>query len=681
MSRKEPLQFHLLGPFAFSIGPQAIGPLPKKAQALLAYLALHRHRPYTREQLADLLWGHAGTQQARRSLRQCLTSVRSAIGAFDNNVVNTSGDQLILAGDHGVDIDIERFVALSGSDKLSELQEASELYRDEFLAGMEIAAEPFADWVGVERRRFASMMSEVLHRLAIAQTAAFRIEDAINTSKRLTSFDPLREDGHRLLMRLLVSASRRGAALKQFEVCTDILQRELGVAPETLTIQLADAIRKGDTCEATALAREDIVERATARDRKTERRPTLKLPERPSIAVLPFGNLSEDIGQDYFADGIAEDVSIALGRVPWLFVIASSATSLYRGRAIDARRVGAELGVRYLLKGSVRRAGERMRIVMQLTDASTGGHIWADRFDGELRDVFEIQDRVTSQVAAMIAPAVYAVEMERAQRKPPENLTAYDYHLRALRRFRANLNENREALKLLRNAIDLDPEYGAAYGLAARCYQMQKVFGWVPPTDPELLVEGPRLANLAIEHGKSDSEALWMAGHVLAYINGEHEHGLSLIEKSLALNPSSASAWISSCFIRSYLPGQTETALEHFGRAQRLNPLDSMHHIHWTAAAEAYFTAGRYEEACVAADNTLREMPTYPPGLRMKVSSCGMLGRIIEAQVYVQRLLAVNPGVTVALQRAYWEKPLHRKPQALEAHLEGLRRAGLSEGN
>ena len=448
---------------------------------------------------------------------------------------------------------------------------------------------------------------------------------------------------------------------------------------------MADAIRRGEAGAAIPVEGARITGRAhVALPSGTAVgvggiRSALDLPDKPSIAVMPFSNLSGDVDQGYFADGIVEDMSIVLGRIPWLFVIASSATVSYRGRTVDVGRVGAELGVRYVLRGRIRRAGNRMRVVAQLTDASNGAHIWADRFEGDLDNVFDIQDRVTSQVAAMIAPAVYAVEMERSQRKPPERLSAYDFYLQALRRFRVNLDENREALKLLRKAIELDPGYGAAYGLAARCYQMQKVFGWLPPTDPELVVEGPRIARLAIEIGKSDSEALWMAGHVLAYVNGELDHGLALIDKSLTLNPSSASAWISSCFVRSYLPGQTETALEHFACAQRLNPLDSMHHIHWTAAAEANFVAGRYEQASTAADKTLKEMPTYPPGLRMKVSSCGMLGRIDEAQLYVQRLLAVNPGVTVALQKAYWEKPLQRSPQALKAYLEGLRRAGLPE--
>jgi TolB-like protein/Tfp pilus assembly protein PilF len=682
MVHREPLHLLLLGAFSLKRGVQPVGSLPKKAQALLAYLALHRGRSFAREQLATLLWGHSGSEQARRSLRQCLMSLRSALET-PNDVLVADGDQITLSMRDCIDVDVTRFTALGGSSKLHELQTASEIYRDQFLAGMQIAAEPFADWVEVERRRFSSMMSDVLYRLAVAEAGAARTELAIKTAERLTNFDPLREDGHRLLMQILAAAGRRAAALKQFTTCVEILRRELGVEPEPETTQLADAIRRSTPDAAKLATRERLAKRAqAARDSGTAvggNRRALDLPDKPSIAVVPFSNLSGDADKDYFADGIVEDLSIALGRIPWLFVIASSATGSYRGRTVDVRQIGAELGVRYVLRGSIRRAGNRVRVVVQLTDASNGAHIWADRFEGDLDNVFDIQDRVTSQVAAMIAPAVYAVEMERSQRKPPESLTAYDFYLQALRRFRVNLEENRLALKLLRKAIELDPGYGAAHGLAARCYQMQKVFGWLPPTDPELVVEGPRLARLAIEIGKSDSEALWMAGHVLAYVNGEHDHGLALIDKSLALNPSSASAWISSCFVRSYLPGETETALEHFGRAQRLNPLDSMHHIHWTAAAEAYFVAGRYEEASAAADKTLKEMPTYPPGLRMKVSACGMLGRIAEAQRYVQRLLAVNPDVTVALQRAYWEKPLQRSPQALEAHLEGLRRAGLSE--
>jgi TolB-like protein/DNA-binding CsgD family transcriptional regulator len=403
-----------------------------------------------------------------------------------------------------------------------------------------------------------------------------------------------------------------------------------------------------------------------------------QLPDKPSIVVLPFANLSGDPGQDYFTDGMTEDITTALGRVPWLFVIASGSAFAYKERAIDLRQIGSELGVRYALRGSVRKEGQRVRITVGLTDASHGGQVWAERLDGDLDDVFAIQDRVTAQVSAMIAPALQSIEIERARRKATENLTAYDLYLQALPKFRTTFAENEEALRLLQKAIALDPFYGAAYGLAARCYLFQKVFGWVHPGDPRLQ-EGVRLARGAAETGRSDSEALWMAGHCLATLAGEVSHGISLIKRSLALNPNSANAWVSSSIAHACL-GDAKTAVEHSGRAQRLNPLDTNYQNQWYAVSIAHFVAARYEEATDAADKALAELPTYPAGLRMKVATCGLLGRVDEGREYVERLLAVNPDSTISWLKAFWEAPLRHNPHALAKFLEGARLAGLPDG-
>ena len=235
-----------------------------------------------------------------------------------------------------------------------------------------------------------------------------------------------------------------------------------------------------------------------------------------------------------------------------------------------------------------------------------------------------------------------------------------------------------EARPLLQKAIDIDPAYGAAYGLAARCYQFQKLFGWVPPSDPRF-GEGVRLANLAVEIGKNDSEALWMAGLALVQLAGEVKRGRLLIDKSLSLNPNSASAWIASCFVQSYL-GNVEAATEHFACAQRLNPLDSMHHVQAHAVATAHFLAGNCEAAAKCVDEAVSERPTYPPSLRLKTATCALLGRPEEARVWLQRLLTVNPNETVASVRGYLVPHWQFKQQALDSLLEGLRLAGLPDG-
>jgi TolB-like protein len=577
------------------------------------------------------------------------------------------GDSVSLHPGERLTVDAAAFETLGASKSVTDLEAAAALYRGEYLNGLQITSEPFAEWMLVERRRFASAMSDVLLRLAIAQADAGEIEGAISVAERLTALDPLREDGHRLLMRLLADAGRRSAALKQHALCVEVLRRDLGVEPEPATSELANAIRKGGLAGPSAPA----IERAAPP-------PTLALPDKPSIALLPFSNLSGDPTQAYFADGIADDLTIALGRIPWLFVIASASTAGYRGRAVEAAQIGTELGVRYLLRGSVRKTDKRLRIVVQLTDASHGRHIWSDRFDGDLDDVFAIQDRVTAQVASFIAPALQLAEIERAQRKPTESLTAYDLYLRAVPRFRTSLAENREAVGLLRRAIEIDPSYGVAYGFAARCYQFQKLLNWVPPTDPDL-EEGVRLGHLAADIGRNDSEALWMAGHALVQLNGEVERGLAMIDRSLELNPNSANALVSSSNVRSYY-GDPKTAIEHFGLAHRLNPLDSSQHVRWNILALAHLSAGDYEEVERAADKALNVASTYPPALRMKIIACGLLGRIESGREHVKRLLAVNPGESVGWLNAFWGPLMRRHPRLLADMLEGARRAGLPEG-
>jgi TolB-like protein len=405
--------------------------------------------------------------------------------------------------------------------------------------------------------------------------------------------------------------------------------------------------------------------------------PTLALPEKPSIVVLPFSNLSGDPTQEYFADGMVEDITIALGRLPWLFVIGSGSAFSYKNSAVDTRRVGAELGVRYVLRGSVRKAQNRVRITAQLTDAAHGGHIWADRFDGEINDVFEMQDRVAANVSATIAPALQAAEMKRTERKPTENLTAYDLFLRASRHQRDNVEQNRESLRLLYRAIELDPSYAAAYGLAAFCHFWQKVFAWVSPSDPALQ-EGVRLGHLAVEHGQNDSEALWMAAQTCAMLAGELGQAVDWVDKSTALNPNSPSAWWTGCLIRAFL-GKSEQALENAARASRLDPLDPLSSTHSTGAGLAHFFAGRYEHAASMADQVLAKEPAFPPALRLKVAACGRLGRIDDGRAAIARLLTARPRETVAVIEDYYSAPLRENPSGLQDYLDGLRQAGLRD--
>ena len=318
----------------------------------------------------------------------------------------------------------------------------------------------------------------------------------------------------------------------------------------------------------------------------------LSRPDNPSIVVMPFTNLSAEPKHHYFADGMVEDITLALGRWSWLFVIASSSAFAYKGRLVDVRHVGVELGVRYVLTGSVRKAGRQVRITVQLSDASDGVQIWAHRFEGRLDTIFDLQDQVATHVAAMIAPALRSVEMQRAQRKPTDNLSAYDLFLRALQHIHRGEAKNKEGLRLLHKAIALDPSYSAAYGLAAWFYELQKVYGWVAPSDP-CLAEGVRLARLASAVGRPDSEGLWMAANALAHLSGELDEALLMVEESILLNPNSSGAWWAGGRVHAFL-GNDHDAIEHFDRAHRFNPHGTQAHRHWGSVAYAHFIAGRY---------------------------------------------------------------------------------------
>jgi TolB-like protein len=405
--------------------------------------------------------------------------------------------------------------------------------------------------------------------------------------------------------------------------------------------------------------------------------PTSALSDKPSIAVLPFTNLSDDPEQEYFADGVVDEIITALSRMRWLFVIARNSSFTYKQKTVDVRQIGRELGVRYVLEGSVRKATDRIRISSQLVDTATGAHLWIDRFDGKLQDIFDLQDRITASVVGAIEPKLRYAEMERARGKPTESMDAYDLFLRALAFHNArNLENSRDALRLLARAIAIDERYASAYALAAYCIHRQRLYGWLSMSDP-LVAEGVRMARLAAERGQDDPEALWMAGLVLSNMHGDTAYGLPLIERSLALNPNSANAWMASGSVRAYL-GETDTAIAHLERSAQLSPLDPLAHITWLCFGYAHFMAGRYEEASIWCDRALYEAPNHPPVLRMKIACCGLLGHLDEGRKWLERLLAVNPDASVSNLRAHYQIVM-KKSGCLTAFVEGLRKAGLPE--
>jgi TolB-like protein/class 3 adenylate cyclase len=405
--------------------------------------------------------------------------------------------------------------------------------------------------------------------------------------------------------------------------------------------------------------------------------PALAIPAKPSIAVLPFTNMSGDSEQDYFADGMVEDIITALSHFKALFVIARNSSFTYKGRAVDVKLVGRELGVRYVLEGSVRKAANRVRITGQLVDTATGAHLWANRFDGGLGDIFDLQDQVTESIVGAIAPAVEKAEIERAKRKPTDSLDAYDHYLRGLASSYqlGNQQANEDALRLFNRAIELDPDFASAYGFAALCYTWAKTNSWISVT-PNEIAKVKKLAQRAVELGKDDVIALAASGYALAFVVRDLGGGAALIDRALGFNSNLAEAWFWGGWVKNWL-GEPETAIERFARAIRLNPLDPFLNGVRAGISHSHFFLGHYDDAASWAATALQDNPDFQPALRMDAASNAMAGRLEQAHQAVIRLVQLNPLLRVSSLKDVLGP--YRRAEDLSRYEEGMRQAGLPE--
>jgi adenylate cyclase len=394
--------------------------------------------------------------------------------------------------------------------------------------------------------------------------------------------------------------------------------------------------------------------------------PALALPDKPSIAVLPFQNMSGDPEQEYFADGMVEEIITALSRIRWLFVIARNSSFTYKGQAIDVTRVGRELGVRYVLEGSVRKGGGRVRITAQLIEAETGTHLWADRFDGSLEDVFDLQDEVATAAAAVIEPTLQAAEARRASTRPTADLTAYDLYLRGVAVFYAFTRDSiREALDLLNEAIRRDPQYGPALAFAAICHMRLVWDGWSEEPDDDRTA-GLDLAQSALEVAGSDPVTLANAAYALAMLGEDVDAAIATTDRALALNPGYARGWYLSGQLRMHA-GQFDTAIDHLRQAMRLSPRDRTG-APLAALAFAQFYRRQFDAAAATFLADLQEHPNRPVALRGLAACYAHLGRLADAAEIIRRLKAMTPEVMPRLTA-------QRDPAQLELFLSGLRLA------
>jgi TolB-like protein/class 3 adenylate cyclase len=410
-----------------------------------------------------------------------------------------------------------------------------------------------------------------------------------------------------------------------------------------------------------------VCDPGVARSTSAPAQMALPLPDKPSIAVLPFANMSGDPEQEYFADGMVEEIITALSRIRWLFVIARNSSFTYKGQAVDVKQVGRELGVRYVLEGAVRKAGGRVRITGQLIDAVTGAHLWADRFDGSLEDVFELQDKVASSVAGVIEPALQAAETARSASRPTNDLTAYDLYLRGYAMVWSSARQIPDALRLLEQAIERDPRYGPALAWAAICCGRLYIDGRDQSANSR---KGSDLARRALEVAGDDPVTLANAAAGLACFGEDIDAMIALVDRALALNPSFARGWHISGTLR-WWAGQPDAAIERVEAALRLSPRARIG-TSLTVIGGAHFVSRRFDEAAPKLLLAIQEDSSSEEPHRYLAASYAHMGRRDEAREVVRRLRAITPVVVPSVIP-------NRRPEHRELFFSGLRLAAGEE--
>ncbi len=651
------IDLQLLGRFGATVvadPPRAVQMSAPRRRAVLAYLALQPGHMETRERLAALLWGDASDHQARQSLRQCLLGLRKEFQAAGPDPLVIERDVVGLDPARFV-VDVREFMALAGSHAAADLDRAADLYKGEFLDGFELDVEPFNEWLRVERARIAAAAADALERAATAHDAGGNGAGAVNAAERLVVIDALNEPAHRLLLRMLAKYKGRDAALAHADALAARIRGDLGSELEPETASLIADIR------ATAPAPLPLAARIGP-----------PLPATPSIAVLPFVNLSDDPAQAYFADGVTEDITTALSRLRWLFVIARNSAYVFKDRVADMRTIARELGVRYTLEGSVRAVGQRIRITAQLIDAEKGTHIWAQKYDRELHDIFAVQDEITEHIVAAIEPHLYAEEGYRAAGQPPENVDVWGLVVRAIGLInKFGRRENEEAQRLLRRAIEVDPDYARAHAILSWAIWWATLYYYFSDRY-EGYRQSARHAEQAMRLDQNEPWARVALGLNLSTA-GLHERALAEHQAALSLNPSFALGRMTYgwALLRA---GRFDDAIAETAKALRMSPMDSFFGLYTQFHGLALLAAGRFAEALPHLRESVSAGAEFAGHYNSLISCCGHLGHLDEAKEYITRRNRIGPPLRVSVLRTNLRGFAH-----CDVFTEGLAKAGVPE--
>ncbi len=635
----------LLGTFALEADGRAVGNLPRKAQALLALLVL-RDRPTSREKAADLLWTASAPDQARHSLRQTLWVLNSQAGG---NLIFTKDGGLWLDHDSIVS-DAAEFIVLANTADRETLSRCAALYRGCLLENLSSVSPGFDEWLLSERARLSDLAIQALRRLADAEAAARDFDAAVTAAARLVALDELREDGHRLLIQLLAAAGRRGEALRQFKVCSGILRRELDVAPDPDTLALLRQIR-GGAVRLDAGRGMSPTSPALYRVADDERRPTADpiapfilapaLAEKARIAVLPFRNISDNPDHGHLAVGVAEEIITALSRVSWLSVTSPNLSFSYHGPTVDLRRIGYELGVQYVVEGSVLAAGGRSRTTYRLVETKTGECLASDRFDLPLDDIFDLQEKVALGVTGAVEPVLQAAEATHSLGRPAELLTPKDLYLRSFAMALSSGARFREALPLLEQAMAQDPHLApaAAWASVGRMRLVEDGRSDNPASDCQ---KGTDHAWHALEVASDDPGVITNCALALAYFGEDIGLTTGLIDRALKLNPGHARGWHVSGMLRFYA-GNLDDTIQHVGTSMRLSP---RWRVGWgkTWIGAAHFLSGRFNEGVAMLKLAIQEDPSFPDPYRFLAACYAHMNRLDKARQIVAQLCKITPA-------------------------------------
>jgi TolB-like protein len=661
-------QLSLLGRFELRGPDGRIDLTSRKLAALLAFLACTSPQAHSRDKLMTLLWGSHFDAQARQNLRQALTRLRRVLG---EDALISSGE-LVSLRLGAIACDVAQFETLLTDGSRQALNGAVGLYGGRLLADLAVSEEAWTEWIEAQRQRLEGLALDAMVKLGELELEAGNHEAALGAANRAVAITGLREDAHRLIMRVLVASGRRADALKHYEDVAALLKRELTVEPDPTTRALATQLRKAHMVRPGSEAGPGPSSESAAASGAA----LLPLPDRPSIAVLPFANLSGDPEQEYFADGMVDDVLMALSRVRWLFVIARQSSFIYKVRIADVQQVGRELGVRYVVEGSVRKAGTRVRIVAQLIETETGAHIWADRYEGDLRDIFALQDEITGRIVSAVEISVRDAEIRRARAKPTESLTAYDLYLRALPTYFGQTEvDYRRTQVLLGKALEVDAEYAEVLGTLTDSVSGGTLQGWQESWSRGV-DEACRLAARALAAGPDNSTCLASAAFTYGVLSHRFDEAFELANRALMVHPN-------SLFVRNRVAGvyvvcgESDKAIAQCEAACRMNPLDSKKAATATFSvlSSALYFSRRFEESIRAGKRALAFTPATNTARKFTAISLAQLGRIDEARAEIAELLKNQPDASLALFQLH---PFRHKWMG-ELHMEGLRKAGLRE--